>query len=393
MQQPLEGIKVVEIGGTVTVASATKQFSDFGAEVIKIDLPDGGEIRRTPPFYKDDPNLENGAFHIALDTGKKSIIVDHLSSSGKSVIEKLCKNANLVFINLPVNEAKDLLKIITAMKNPSTITITPHGIEGPYSERTENEMSIFAWTTRMERHGHDGSEPLKYGPHVATIQVGATAAAVGLSVVWGQDHDGIRRDVDISSVEALAGNVDTGYVDWVLLGTQRKSGMGRNTDNYPIGNYKCKDGYVMFAATLGPQFNRLCEAIGHPELINDPRFTDPIEKSKHFDAFMEYLDPWLSSRTKKQVFEEMQKYRVMVAPLLNMSEVTEDLQAIARNSFVEIEHSQIGKTKIHGAPFKMPNAWHAKSPPEFGEHTSELLANLGYSNDELLALFKIGAIG
>jgi crotonobetainyl-CoA:carnitine CoA-transferase CaiB-like acyl-CoA transferase len=392
MEQPLSGIKVVEIGGTIVAASATKQFTDFGAQVIKIDLLDGGEIRRTPPFYKDKPSLETGAFHIALDTGKKSIVIDHSSNSGKEIISRICQDAQLVVINLPVEETKKIIQIIDKESGPSTVAISPHGLEGPYSNRTENEMSIFAWTTRMERHGHDGSEPLRYGPHVANIQVGATAAAVGLSIVWGQDHDNIRRDVDLSCIEALAGNVDTGYVDWVLLGTQRKSGMGRNTDNYPIGIYECKDGYVMFAATLGPQFSRLCEAIGHPELVDDPRFNDPIEKSKNFEAFMKYLDPWLSIRTKKEVFKEMQEFRVMVAPVVNMSEVVEDEQAVARNSFVEIEHNQIGKTTIHGAPFKMNDSWKALPPPEFGMHTTEILAKLNYSKDEQIALFKIGAI-
>ena len=392
MEQPLSGIKVVEIGGTIVAASATKQFTDFGAQVIKIDLPDGGEIRRTPPFYKDKPSLETGAFHIALDTGKKSIVIDHSSNSGKEIISRICQDAHLVVINLPVEETKKIIQLIDKESGPSTVAISPHGLEGPYSNRTENEMSIFAWTTRMERHGHDGSEPLRYGPHVANIQVGATAAAVGLSIVWGQDHDNIRRDVDLSSIEALAGNVDTGYVDWVLLGTQRKSGMGRNTDNYPIGIYECKDGYVMFAATLGPQFSRLCEAIGHPELVNDSRFNDSIEKSKHFEDFMKYLDPWLSIRTKKEVFKEMQEFRVMVAPVVNMSEVIEDEQAIARNSFVEVEHSQIGKTTIHGAPFKMEDSWKALPPPEFGMHTLEILTEFNYSKEEQIALFKMGAI-
>ena len=96
--KPLDGMRVIEMGQLIAGPFTGSVLAYYGAEVIKIDLPNGGEIRRTPPFYKDDPSLENGAFHIALDTGKKSIIVDHLSSSGKSVIEKICQDANLVFI-------------------------------------------------------------------------------------------------------------------------------------------------------------------------------------------------------------------------------------------------------------------------------------------------------
>ena len=149
----------------------------------------------------------------------------------------------------------------------------------------------------------------------------------------------------------------------------------------------------MFAATLGPQFQRLCTAIGHPELVDDPRFNEPIAKSQHWADFMEYLGPWLDARTRSEVFHEMQAHRVMVAPVLDMSEVSEDPQARARGSFVTVEQPRIGPVTIHGAPFQMEEAWEARPSPRFGEHGTEILDALGYSRDEQIALFRAGVTG
>ncbi len=383
-------MRVIEVGGTIAVAAATKQFSDFGAEVIKIESPARNEVRRTPPFPDDRPHLDTGAYHLALDTGKRSLALDVTTPSGREVLGRLCADAQLLFVQHDPELTRRVLGVVDVNSGPSTVAISPHGMEGPYADRVENDMSMFAWTTRMYRHAISAEgEPLRYGPQVPTIQVGATAAAVGLGVAWGQAHDGTRRHVDVSGVEALAGNVDTGYIDWVLLGTERRA-RGRLTENYPIGNYECKDGYVMFAATLGPQFERLCGAIGHPELVDDPRFNEPIAKSQHWADFMEYLGPWLETRTRSEVFHEMQQHRVMVAPVLDMSEVTDDPQAKARGSFVEVSQPLVGPVTIHGAPFQMEQAWEARPAPRLGEHNAAILDALGYSRDEQIALFRAG---
>ncbi len=393
MDQPLAGMRVIEVGGTIAVAAAAKQFSDFGADVITVEPVTGGELRRTPPFADDRPHLDAGAYHLSLNTGKRSLALDVQTPSGREVLGRLCTGAQLLFVDLPPEQARRVLSVVDAESGPSTIAISAHGLDGPYADRVENDMSMFAWTTRMYRHAVEADgEPLRYAPNVATIQVGATAAAVGLGAAWGQAHDGTRRHVDVSGVEAIAGNVDTGYVDWVLLGTERRA-RGRMTENYPIGNYACKDGYVMFAATLGPQFQRLCTAIGHPELVDDPRFNEPIAKSQHWADFMEYLGPWLDARTRSEVFHEMQAHRVMVAPVLDMSEVSEDPQAKARGSFVTVEQPGIGPVTIHGAPFQMEEAWEARPSPRFGEHGTEILDALGYSRDEQIALFRAGVTG
>ncbi|MEE8422190.1 MAG: CaiB/BaiF CoA-transferase family protein [Dehalococcoidia bacterium] len=391
MDQPFSGVRLIEAGGTVAVAAATKTFSDFGADVIKVEPLDGGTMRRLPPFPDDRPHIDRGAFHLALDTGKRSIALDLTTPSGREVVAALAASAELLVQELPPDVAEAVLHATGEdASRASTVTITPHGLDGPFRERLENDMSMFAWTTRMHRHAVAGDEPLRYGPQVPTVQIGATAAAAGAAALWRKTQHGERTDIEVAGVEALAGNVDSFFVIWSIAGIDLPRGGGLSKQAYPAGNYACGDGYVLFAAQGEPFFSRLCAGIGHPELTEDPRFSTPAEKATHWDDFMQYLDPWLRARTRNEVFTELQRFGVMVAPVLEVPDVLTDPQAVARGSFVEVEQPGAGTTTLAGPPFKLDGAWQARPAPRLGEHSADVLDDLGYSRDEQIALFRAG---
>ena len=180
--QPLLGVRVAEIGDGVAVAAAGKQFADFGAEVVKIEPIDGGELRRLPPFYRDRPNIETGGFHLSLDTGKQSLALDLRSPSGREVVTRLSANTEVLLVELPPDLAGRVLSAArTAESAPSTVAITPHGLDGPYRDRREFDMSLFGWSTTMMKHRVSGEPPLRYAPETSNMQVGITAAAVALA--------------------------------------------------------------------------------------------------------------------------------------------------------------------------------------------------------------------
>ena len=392
--RPLSGRRVVEIGGSVSVAAAGKLFSDHGAEVVKVKPPGGEALRRLGPFPADVPGLDTGAFHIALDTGKQSLVVDLTTISGLEVLDRLCEAADLVLLHAETALARELSEGIRALKSrPSIVVLTDHGLEGPRSNRRENGTSLLASTGRMRQHSIPGEEPLRYAPYVPEMQWGATAAAVAAACLWATARGEEPREVEVSGVESLTGNVDT----WFLIGefhgaeSPRQAGQSRTT--YPAGCWRCADGYVMFASANPPFFPRLCEAIGRPDLATDARFLTPAEKALHFDEFFAILDPWLRERTRDDIFTYLQSYGVMVAPVLDVSEVVSDRQAVARGSFVEHplpEGSPVATTLLAGPPFHLEGAWAAEPAPRLGEHTDEVLRGLGYSTTERLALFRAG---
>jgi CoA:oxalate CoA-transferase len=394
LDQPLAGLRVIEVGGTLAAAGATKTFSDYGADVIKVEPRGGAEMRRLPPFLDDLPGLERGAYHLALDTGKRSIVLDTDTPSGLDVLARIADGADLVVLQLDAPAAHAALDAIAAAPHaPSTVALSPHGLDGPFAGRTENDLSLFAWTTRMRQHAIAGREPLRYAPHLATLQWAATAAAAGIAAAWGQQHDGRARRIDVSGVEAQIGNVDNWFLIYQFQGAELPRAGGQSHLAYPAGCYPCADGYVLFASANEPFFSRVCRGIGHPELPADPRFADPIAKSQHWDDFMTYLGPWLAERTRDEAFTELQRHGVMVAPVLDVSEVLTDRQAVARGSFVEVAQHEAGTTTLAGPPFRLADAWRAGAAPRVGADTAAVLTAAGYSRDEQIALFRAGVTG
>ena len=248
----------------------------------------------------------------------------------------------------------------------------------------------------MARHRLENEPPLRYAPHVVAMQVGLTAAASGIGAVWGHLHDGVRRDSEVSAVEALAGNVDTSFVAWSLAGGA-PSVPRRSRNTYPVGTYGCKDGFVQLTAGDSPFFERACRAIGRPEFLDDMRFRTKESRPAHHEEFLAVFQPWLDERTRDEVFHAMQAERVLCTPILDVSEALRDAQSIARGSYVDVDQPGVGKMTLAGPPFRLGSmeseAWSTGPAPRLGEHGWQILHSLGYSDDEQQALFRAGVTG
>tara|TARA_Y100001970_G_C14192209_1_gene836074 strand:- start:785 stop:1990 length:1206 start_codon:yes stop_codon:yes gene_type:complete len=400
MQELFDDYKIVEIGGGVALAAAGKQFSDFGSKVLKIESMDGGEIRRSPPFFQDTPSMNSGGMHVFLDTGKESVIIDYTSASGMQIVNKIVSNANLVIIEEKPDVALQIIESIKVVNpNTSTLAISPHGLQGPYANRLESDLSIFAQSTRLARQrpsmDKDSLAPVGYAPYTTAMQVGLTAGAIASAILWKNNNKPFAYHAEVSAVEALASNVDTPFVAWALTDGVMNYAPASGRAAYPTGVYECSDGHVQFTGADSPFFERCCIAIGRPEWAEDERFLDLNQKPDHREEFLAHIIPWLKSRTKLEVFKIMQEAKVLCTPVFTVEEAINDPQAIARKSFTTFNQEDIGDIVSPAYPFKeyMSNEeWILKPAPKFGEHTQKILEKLEYSTTEQQALFRIGII-
>ena len=400
MQELFAEYNIIEIGGSIASSAAGKQFSDFGSNVLKIEKMDGGEIRRAPPFFEDNPTIESSGMHIFLDTGKKSIVVDYLSTSGMEIISKLVSGIDLVIIEEQPDVALKLIEVIKlASVNTSTLAISPHGLKGPYSNHLESDLSIFAQSTRLARQrpsmDKNSLAPVGYAPYTTSMQVGLTAGAIASAILWKNKNNVDPYHAEVSAVEALASNVDTPFVAWALTDGVMNYAPASGRAAYPTGVYECSDGHVQFTGADSPFFERCCIAIGRPEWAEDERFLDLNQKPNHREEFLAHITPWLQQRTKLEVFKIMQEAKVLCTPVFTVEEAINDPQAIARKSFTTFQQDEIGEIISPAYPFKeymSDEEWILRPAPKFGEHTAGILASMGYSSTEQQALFRIGAI-
>ncbi len=400
MQEIFADYKIAEIGGGVALAAAGKQFSDFGSQILKLENIDGGEIRRAPPFFQDNPSLNSGGMHIFLDTGKQSVVIDYTTTSGLEIVNRIVNGVDLVIIEEKPDIALQIIESIKiAHPDTSTLAISPHGLKGPYANRQESDLSIFAQSTRLARQrpsmDKDSLAPVGYAPYTTAMQVGLTAGAIASAILWKNNSKPFAYHAEVSAVEALASNVDTPFVAWALTDGVMNYAPASGRAAYPTGVYECSDGHVQFTGADSPFFERCCIAIGRPEWAKDERFLDLNQKPDHREEFLAHIIPWLKSRTKLEVFKIMQEAKVLCTPVFTVEEAISDPQAVARKSFTTFHQNDIGDIISPAYPFKeymSDEEWILKPAPKFGEHTQKILETLGYSNAEQQALFRIGII-
>jgi len=390
---------VLDLGSDVTGPYCAKLLADYGADVIKIEDPGGGDsTRRAGPFPGDIPDPETSGMFLYLNTNKRSLTLNLKTASGRSLLLDLVKRANVLIENSPPGKMEDLGLGWEEMSqvNPKLVmtSITPFGQTGPYRNYAAEEMVVFALSSRMYSHGLNGREPLRYAPGMIWFQVGTTAAVATVGAVFAQRRFGIGQQIDVSALEALVGSVDVATIQYTMTGAKR-AGRTHQTVSSLSGVVPCLDGFMFMNANGERFFRRLVRAIGQPELAQDPRFSSGPSRTEHADEFDAIFIPWCLERTRREIFEQLQAYSVMCAPIQTVDEVFTDPQEVARDFFQEIDHPVAGRLLYPGAPFIMEESpWTVRRPaPRLGEHNEEILrGELGVSKQQMEELSAQGVI-
>jgi crotonobetainyl-CoA:carnitine CoA-transferase CaiB-like acyl-CoA transferase len=396
----LDGLKVLELSEFISGPYCGKMLADLGAEVIKIEKPDGDAARRWGPFPGDLPHPEKSGLFLFLNTNKLGITLNIESEQGREIFRRLVSGADvLIESNTPKEMARLGIDYPNLKKlNPSLImtSITPFGQTGPYkdykgSDLISSHMSSEAFGNPTEGvDDRDKYPPLRGPMHAADFMTGLTAAVCTMSAIVGRQRNKVGRHVDISAQEALASVTRQELAFCLCEGLYPTRQEGRKR----VGGflYKCKDGYVNI--WIGPHWQKLVTMMGNPDWTEVELFKNPALRSEHQQDCNKLIELWTQEYTMAEIDRLGMEYDVPLAPVRTVNEVVNDEQLAYRNFFVEIEHPVAGKFKYPGAPYKLAvTPWEIKHrAPLLGEHNGEVYGRMGYGKKDMDGFKRAGII-
>jgi len=403
-KQALSGLRVVEYGSFVSAAYCTKLLADLGAEVIKIEEPDGGdESRNHGPFPEDIPHAERSGLFLYLNTNKLGITLNPRTATGLGLLRALLRNADLFVENDLSRNVEELRLDYASLSelNPRLIvaSITPFGRTGPYRDYKAYPINCCAVGGVSQSIGHYWREPLTAPLSHGDYQAGVAAACAATVALLARDVTGRGQHIDISETDVWA----TYHVGFGLTihafgarDSLRKGYIGGGW-TYPARRViPCKDGYMALCAPQLKQWLRFLELMDKPEWTQDPRYRDRHAMEDDYPEEVDaLLAPWFLERTKRELFQLFEKNAVPFAPLYNMQDEVKDGHLRERRFFATVDRSETGTLEYPGAPYKLSGTpWALKRPaPLLGEHNEEIYCGrLGYSRDDLATLRRTGVI-
>ncbi|HEY8489942.1 MAG TPA: CoA transferase [Dehalococcoidia bacterium] len=372
----LSGLVVVDLSLGIAGGYCTKLLADQGAEVIKVEPPEGDPTRHLGPFPDGTPDPERSALFLHLHTGKKSVTLDVTTPAGAATVRRLLARADvLVESFLPGTLARHGLAYDDlAEQYPDLVycSITPYGQTGPWRDYRGNGFTAWATGGLAYVTGNPDREPLANGADPAEYFAGVNAALGILAALAYRDAHGGGQHVDVSLMEAVAANLEYTTALYSMQGAIRRRWYSRHVFRYPSDIFPCRDGYVaVIYGRTGLQ--QLAVLLDRPELLEDPLFLSYAERVKRWRELDAILEPYLRSHTAREIVEAAQDLHEPFALVLDVPGLLADPHLRERRYFQELTHPRAGKLRYPGPPYRMSETpWETGRAPLLGEHNDEL---------------------
>ncbi len=392
----LEGIRVVDLSQGIAGPYSARLLADLGAEVIKVEPPDGDYSRRLGPFPDDIPDPDKGGLFIHLNGNKKSLTLDVTTASGQVILKKLLAKADALVESGAPGEMASLGLGYDDLKGeyPGLVycSITPFGQTGPYAAYKGNSPAAMALSGLMYITGDPDKEPLCTGGEPAEY-FGALNAWIGvMAALEHRAQTGAGQHVDVSLLEALGSADEYNTIMYSYMGCIRKRYYSRHhIPTYPSEIFPCRDGHIVVigGATGFPLM--MAVLIERPELENNPLFTNLWLRTMQWQKFEEILRPYLLEHDWEDLLTRAQELRVPFAAVTNPAMLLANEHLKERAFFENVDQPGVGELPLAGGPFKMLNTPLRYGPaPSLGEHTQEVLAEAGYDADAAVVLRERG---
>ena len=388
-QSALSGMVVLDLTQIMAGPFCTMVLADMGANVIKVEKPNGGDDNRRmgPPFIKDW-----SAGFLALNRNKRSLAVDLRSEMGKATFRRLVQDADAVVENFRPGVMERLglgYESLISIK-PSLVycSVSGFGNTGPDAAKGGFDLVAQGVSGLMSITGHPGMPPAKVGVPITDISAGLLSANGVLCAYIHALKTGQGQQVDTSLMEAgIAYTVWESSVYFADGDVPGPLGSAHRV-SAPYQALRTSDGYLNIGAATQPTWEQLCRAIGAEELIDDPRFKLPGDRKSRQDELAALLEETFVTDTTANWLAMLEEAGVVAGPIYNMDQVYKDPQVLARNMLVDINDPDLGTIHNIGVPVKFsatPGRIRTRAPM-LGEHSVEVLIEHGFSEAEVGAL-------
>ena len=399
---PLSDVKVLDFTHCIAGPYCTKLLADYGADVVKIERPDGGDrARRLGPFAADTPHPERSGLFLHLNTSKRGVTLNLKTEAGRRIVRELAKNVDIVVESFrPGTMARfglgyDNLSSI----NPGLVmaSISNFGQTGPYRDYLGSEIVFYGMGGEMHSTGLEGRGPVKLGGTVGLYQAGAVAAVASMGAFLCSRYLDVGQQVDVSIMDTQLCSQDrrtSTLVGYQYTG-ETTPRLPMSTAGYPIGVYPCLDGYFEVTGGL-VLFPRVVRMLGEPDFLKEPRwYADEAQSDPQLrEEFETFFLAWSLERTRNELWELGQTCRVFCAPVNTIEDVCNDPEFLRAEVFADVSHSEAGVVRLPGSPFAMAESpWRIQRPaPLLGQHNVEVLEVIGYSRSDISMLREQGVI-
>ena len=396
----LSGIKVVELATMVSGPYCGKLLADMGANVIKVEPPEGDPSRQCGPFPKSGPHPERSALFLYNNTSKRGVTLNLDRPEGLDMFKRLLSWSDVLIDNHPSQRLESLGLSWEAMRqlNPALVytSITPYGRTGPRADIKGDELTIIhaaGLGNLLPTRSVDVTRaPVKMGGYAVGYHGGVTAALATMAALLGRMKTGRGQVIDISLQEVILALVRVNVAGARYHGTS----WSRVPDRPPaMGRMQTSDGYIVVGAIEDHHFRALMELMGNPEWAAGEEWDSMAYRSHHLMEVAPMMEEWMLQQRKDEVHHKGARKGIAMGPINSAKEVIANEQYAARGYFVEVEHPEAGKHRYAGWPYQMsatpPRV--RRPAPLLGEHNQEVNCDdLGYSLEEFERLQRLGAV-
>lgn len=388
MNKVLEGIRVLDFGRYIAGPYCATLLADMGAEVIRIEKIDGSEDRFLSPVTPTG----DGALFLQLARNKLGMTLNPMKPEGRLIVQKLVATADVVVANLPPDTLVAMgldYDSLKAVKPDIILTmISAFGRGGPYSNRVGFDGLGQAMSGAMFMSGTP-EQPAKAYPPFIDFGTASLSAFGTMAALYERQRTGMGQIVEGSLFNTALTMMNGTAIEQSLIKRNRVATLNRSQTSAPADTFKTRDGWVLVQSVGGPLFKRWADLMDEPHWLEDPRFKDDISRGDNGELISARLATWCAERTTAEVLSAMEAARLPAGPVLSPQQVLDDPHIAAKGLFQATDYPGLDQpAPLMKTPVELSRTPGdiRQRPPTLGEHTDQIMQQLGYSQEEIKEL-------